>query len=135
LKRIVIPNEVRDLQFAVEENHASSGTLRTNSISRSILGGAALQRCGKTYPHPRTGRARLQPCYPEPMKKRALALRISADYPGNQSNGIVILSEAKDLLLPPIEENYASSDTLRNNSASHRFWVAQRFRAAVKALF
>jgi len=28
LKRIVVPNEVRDLQFAVEENHASPGTLR-----------------------------------------------------------------------------------------------------------
>jgi hypothetical protein len=47
----------------------------------SILGGAALQRCEKTYPPPRTGRARLQEpalsgaegCHPAPIKKRALA--------------------------------------------------------------
>jgi hypothetical protein len=78
---IVIPNEVRDLQFAVEENHASSGTLRNNSVSHLILGGAALQRCGKTYPSPRTGRARLQEpalsgaegCHTAPIKKRASA--------------------------------------------------------------
>ncbi len=31
----------------------------------------------------------------------------------------VILSEAKDLLLPAIEENYASSRALLNNSISH----------------
>ena len=42
LKRIVIPNEVRDLQFAVEENHASSATRRNNSVSHLILGGAVL---------------------------------------------------------------------------------------------
>ncbi len=36
------PNEVRDLQFAVEENHASSGTLRNNSVSHLLLSGALL---------------------------------------------------------------------------------------------
>ena len=42
MKRIVIPNEVRDLQFAVEENHASFDTLRNNSVSYLILGSALL---------------------------------------------------------------------------------------------
>jgi hypothetical protein len=50
LKRIVVPNEVRDLQFAVEENHASPGTLRNNSLSHLILGGAAVYRCDKHAP-------------------------------------------------------------------------------------
>src|ERR1700686_3319619 len=70
----VIPNEVRDLQFAVEENHASSSTLRNNSVSHLILGGAALQRCGKTYPllHEREGHG-FKAGHPGPKKKRALA--------------------------------------------------------------
>ena len=53
----------------------------TTLVWHLILVGAALQRCGKTYPPPRTERARLQEpalsraegCRPDPIRKRALA--------------------------------------------------------------
>src|SRR5258708_37121447 len=55
----------------------------TTLVSHSVLGGAALQRCEKTRPPPRTGRARLQPCHPEPIKKRALAPEAPGRLPRN----------------------------------------------------
>jgi hypothetical protein len=92
----------------------------------SILGGAALQRCGKTYPPPRTGRAQLQEpalsgaegCHPEPIKKRASAPAGHGRYPGSHLKRIVIPNEVRDLQFA-VEENHASSGTLRINSISH----------------
>jgi len=59
LKRIVIPTEVRDLQFAVEENHASSGTLRTNSILALEFGWRGASALRVDLPFATNGKVRL----------------------------------------------------------------------------